>query len=109
MATASPRAEQRAVGRLAALVGTIVNHLESADEPAAALGEQRRGAVAECTSALERYLEMQRDVVDFEDRATSAADDLRRLARLLTVVERPEVPMVMRQIRRVLGRLDVVH
>jgi hypothetical protein len=85
--------------RLAGLVSDVVNHLESPD------GDRLRGSVDECNTALERFLEMQRDVCDRDELGATAADDLRRLARLLTVVERADVAMVLRQIRRVLGRL----
>jgi hypothetical protein len=83
------------------LVGDVVTRLENpaADEP---LG----GIVAECNSALEVCLELQRDPGDRDDLMTMARDDLKRLARLLTVVDRADVPFVMRQIRRVLGRFD---
>lgn len=93
--------EHRAIGRLALLVGDVVTRLENpaADEP---LG----GIVAECNSALEVCLELQRDPGDRDDLMTMARDDLKRLARLLTVVDRADVPFVMRQIRRVLGRFD---
>jgi hypothetical protein len=92
------------VGRLAALVGDVVNRLESQ-----AVGLELRGAVSECTASLELFLEMQRDVCDLDERPDTTADDLRRLARLLTAVERADVAMVLRQIRRVLGRLDPAH
>jgi hypothetical protein len=64
------------------------------------------GIVAECNAALEVCLELQRDVGDRDDLVATARDDLKRLARLLLVVERADVPFVMRQIRRVLGRFD---
>jgi hypothetical protein len=92
--------EQRAVGRLAALVGDVVNRLESP------VDDGLRGSIAECNTALELFLEMQRDACDRDELAASAGDDLRRLARLLSLVERADVPLVLRQIRRVLGRLD---
>jgi len=63
--------------------------------------------VAACNAALEGCLEAQRDGRDREDREPTARDDLARLARLLTVVDRQDVVFVMRQLRRVLGRFDV--
>jgi hypothetical protein len=63
-------------------------------------------SIAECNTALELFLEMQRDACDRDEFGTTVADDLRRLSRLLNVVERADVPLVVRQIRRVLGRLD---
>src|SRR3954469_4992339 len=77
-ATGVPRGtEHRAVGRLAALVGDVVTQLESQ-----AVGLELRGAVSECNASLELYLEMQRDVCDIDERPDTAAEDLRRLARL---------------------------
>ena len=102
--TGGPRGpELRAVGRLTALVGDVVNSLESP------VGDQVRGSIAECNAALELFLEMQRDACDRDELGTTAADDLKRLARLLNLVERADVPLVLRQIRRVLGRLDTRH
>jgi hypothetical protein len=93
--------EHRAIGRLTSLIGDVVARLEA---PVA--GEPLSGIVAECNAALEVCLELQRDVGDRDDLVATAKDDLKRLARLLTVVERADVPFVMRQIRRVLGRFD---
>jgi hypothetical protein len=93
--------EHRAIGRLASLVGDVVACLEA---PAADLALE--GTVAECNAALEVCLELQRDLSDRDDLVSTARDDLKRLARLLTVVDRADVPFVMRQIRRVLGRFD---
>jgi hypothetical protein len=92
--------EHRAIGRLISLVGDVVARLET---PA---GEPLGGLVGECNAALEVCLELQRDVGDRDELVTTARDDLKRLARLLTVVDRADVPFVMRQIRRVLGRFD---
>jgi hypothetical protein len=93
--------EHRAIGRLAALIGDVVARLETRD-----MEESFGGVVGECNAALEVCLELQRDVGDRDDLMTTARDDLKRLARLLTVVDRADAPFVMRQIRRVLGRFD---
>lgn len=85
--------------RLAALVEDVIDQLASPAEG------KLRGAVNECNTALELYLEFQRDV-DRDDRTAAASDDLRRLIRLLDMVERADVPLVLRRIRCVLGRLD---
>lgn len=87
-------------GQLATLVGNVARQLDAA-------GATPHHAVAECNAALEGFLEARRDPRGAEDRAADARDDLRRLARLLTVVDGDDVVFVMRQIRRVLGRFDV--
>lgn len=110
VSTAAPR-DNRPLGRLASLIGDVLQRIDpsgsadrrvvdgSADAPLSA-------AVAECNSAIEVCLELQRDVDDRDDLVATAAEDLRRLARLLVTVDRADAPFVMRQIRRVLGRLD---
>jgi hypothetical protein len=91
--------EPRALGRLADLVEVVVSHLETtSDQPAP-------GAVAECNAALEVCLEARRDAPG-RGSVRAARDELRRLARLLKVVEHPDSVLVLRQIRRVLGRFD---
>ncbi len=91
--------EPRALGRLADLVETVVTHLETtADQPLP-------GAVAECNAALEICLEARREGPN-RGSTVAARDELRRLARLLKVVEHPDAVLVLRQIRRVLGRFD---
>ena len=62
--------------------------------------------ISECNAALEACLELLRDDGDDDDRVRTARDDLRRLGRILKLVDGPDVPFVMRQIRRVLGRFD---
>ena len=94
--------ELRTIGRLASLVGDVVNQLDGKSDV------QLLGAVAECNAALEVCLELQRDLVEQDDLIANAKDDLRRLARLLTMVERADIPFVLRQIRRVLGRFDAL-
>ena len=91
--------EHRAIGRLTALVGDVVARLD-------APGNELAAVVAECNAALEVCLELQREVGDRDDLVETAADDLKRLARLLNQVDRADVPFVIRQIRRVLGRFD---
>lgn len=92
--------------RLAELVRDVrdvVRHLESA-----AAREPLHGAVARCNANLEQSLETQRDARDRDASLVEAREELKRLARLLTVVDPADVTMVMRQIRRVLGRFDSV-
>jgi len=93
--------ENRAIGRLASLVGNVVTNLErpSVHEPLSKV-------VAECNEALEHCLAAQRDFYNHDDATTTASDELKRLARLLMVVDRADVAIVVRQIRRVLGRFD---
>jgi hypothetical protein len=87
------------LGRLADLVEDVVTHLETtADQPLP-------GAVAECNAALEMCLEARREAPG-RGSTVAARDELRRLARLLKVVEQPDSVLVLRQIRRVLGRFD---
>jgi hypothetical protein len=93
--------ENRTIGRLASLVGNVVTSLETSS-----VHGHLSKAVAECNTALEACLEAQRDFCDSEESAITASDELKRLARLLTVVDRADVVIVMRQIRRVLGRVD---
>lgn len=62
--------------------------------------------VDDCNTALETCLELLRDAGDRDNLVRTARDDLNRLNRLLRLVDGPDVPFVMRQIRRVLGRFD---
>jgi hypothetical protein len=92
--------------RLAELVRDVrdvVRHLEA---PAAR--EPLYGAVARCNASLEHCLEIQRNDRDREASLSAAREELKRLSRLLTIVDPADVTMVMRQIRRVLGRFDSV-
>lgn len=93
--------ENRAIGRLASLVGNVVNNLERPS-----IHEPLSKVVAECNEALEQCLEAQRDAHDDDDSVRTASHELKRLARLLMVAERADVAIVIRQIRRVLGRFD---
>jgi hypothetical protein len=95
--------ENRTIGRLASLVGNVVANLEA---PAA--HEPLRKVVSECNAALEAALDAHRDSCDRDESPTSASDELKRLSRLLMVVDRADVVIVMRQIRRVLGRFDAL-
>jgi hypothetical protein len=62
--------------------------------------------VVECNAALEACLEALRDAGDRDNLVRTARDDLTRLYRLLKLVDGADVPFVLRQIRRVLGRFD---
>lgn len=97
---AAPRENRSLLARLPSLIGDVALRLEGPAD------DQLVAAVSECNGAIERYLELQRDVDDRDELVATAADDLRRLARLLVVVDRADAPFVMRQIRRVLGRFD---
>lgn len=91
--------EPRVLGQLADLVEGVVTHLETtADQP-------MPGAVAECNAVLETCLEARREAPG-RGSTVAAREELRRLARLLKVVEPPDSVLVLRQIRRVLGRFD---
>ena len=69
--------------------------------------EPPSGLILECNAALEDCLELLRDGGERDDLVRTARDDLRRLGRILKLVDGADVPFVMRQIRRVLGRFDV--
>lgn len=95
------RPEPRAIGRLAAQIAEVVAQLDRPSSDA-----RLQAAVVDCVASVEQCLELARAAAEDDDLALHARDDLRRLARLLTVVDRADVPFVLRQIRRVLGRLD---
>ena len=95
--------ENRAIGRLASLVGNVVATLETPS-----FHEPLSKVVAECNAALENCLEAQRDSRERDESAMASADELKRLARLLMIVDRSDAVIIMRQIRRVLGRFDSV-
>jgi hypothetical protein len=92
----------RTLGRLASLVHEVANQVEPprAREPLPAV-------IAECAEVLEGCLQAQRDAVGRDESMMTTKDELARLARLLTVVDRADLGIVLRQIRRVLGRFDV--
>jgi hypothetical protein len=98
----SSQENNRAIGRLASLVGNVVANLE-----APSFHKQLNEVVAECNAALEVCLEAQRDASDRDESVMTAAEELKQLARLLTVVDRADAVIIMRQIRRILGRCDV--
>jgi len=93
--------EQRTLGRLASLVIDVATQLDTAP------GTAPLPVVAECTEVLEDCLQAQRDARGLDESMMATKDELKRLARLLTVVDRADLAIVLRQIRRVLGRLDV--
>lgn len=110
------RTEPRALGRLAAQIAEVVAQLDGGAASAVDRGEWLRerassdarlqAAVGECVASIEQCLELARAADELDDLAVHARDDLRRLGRLLTIVDRADVPFVLRQLRRVLGRLD---
>lgn len=64
--------------------------------------ESLQAAVVRCNTELEAYLEAQRTR---ESRAAATQEELRGLARQLTS-DRLDATLVVRRIRRVLGRID---
>lgn len=94
----SDRIESRAVGRLAALIGEVI---EGLDHPPA--HEPFHAVVARCNAALEACLEAERER---EPPVITAQAELERLRRQLTAADGAELTQIMRQIRCVLGRLD---
>jgi hypothetical protein len=92
---------QGPIAGLALLVDDVVRRLEApvASEPTDPL-------ISGCNAALEACLERLRDAGDRDSLVQTAKDDLQRLARLLKLVDGPDVAFVLRQIRRVLGRFD---
>jgi hypothetical protein len=90
-----------AIAALASLVDDAVDRLEAPREA----GQAAR-LVPECHAAVEACLELLRDAGERDDLVRNATDDLKRLARLLKLVDGPDIPFVLREIRRVLGRFD---
>ena len=68
--------------------------------------EPLQGAVARCNASLEHCLETQRELRDRDASVGTAKDELKRLAGLLVEVDPADAAMIMRQIRRILGRFD---
>lgn len=93
--TSDPGDARRLTG-LADLVDEVVACLDQPDD------ESLRAAVVRCNTELEVYLEAQRAR---EQRDAAARDELHALARQLRS-ERPDATLVVRRIRRVLGRID---
>jgi hypothetical protein len=93
-------AERSPITHLASLIDDVALRLE------AALEEASGSLIPECNAALEACLELLRDDEDRDQLVRTARDDLRRLARLLKLVDGADIPFVLRQIRRVLGRFD---
>jgi ribosomal protein L29 len=85
-------------------VNELVAHLELPAD------ELLYDAVARCNAALESCLEAQREreAREREDPIAALRDELTRLAQLLAA-DRSDAVLVMRQIRRVLGRFDAGH
>ena len=92
----SDAGDARRLTGLADLVDEIVACLDQPD------GEPLRAAVVRCNTELEAYLEDQRAR---DQRAAGAQDELRGLARQLRS-DWPDATVVVRRIRRVLGRID---
>jgi hypothetical protein len=88
-----------AIGELASLVAGVASQL-GRDRPPAML--------AECTELLDSCLAAQRDAgrAHRDGSPQATRDELARLARMLTAVDPADVALVLRQIRRVLGRFD---
>jgi len=95
------RSERRVIEHLASLVEATAAQLEASagDEPPV-------GLITECNAALESCLELLRDAGDHDDLVVTARNDLRRFGRILKLVDGEDLLFVMRQIRRVLGRID---
>jgi hypothetical protein len=85
--------------RLTSLADLVEEVAAALDQPG---DEPLREAMARCTTELEAYLEVQRTR---EPRAGGAQDELRGLAGQLRS-DRTDAAHVVRQIRRVLGRVD---
>lgn len=95
----SPTSDPADARRLTGLADLVDAVAAALDEPA---DEPLREALARCTIELEAYLEVQRAR---EPRTSGAQDELRGLASQLRS-DRPDAMLVMRRIRRVLGRVD---
>jgi len=93
--------EHRAIRSLVSLVEDVIIRLEAPAGEAALFG-----IVPECNAALEACLELLRDAGDRDELLRTATNDLRRLNRLLKLVDGADLPFIMRQLRRVLGRFD---
>lgn len=96
---APERPEPRALARVVSLVEEVIACLD-----APSLDQPLRATVAQCNAELESCLEAERERAR-DGAAPSAQDELRRLARQL-VSDRADTTVIMRRIRRVLGRVD---
>jgi hypothetical protein len=103
--TAPPREPEPRLADLMRDVREVIRHLD--DPGAPGTHEPLRGVVARCNASLEDCLDTEREHRDRDSSAGAAKDELKRLAGLLAKVESADAAMVMRQIRRVLGRFDV--
>jgi hypothetical protein len=90
---------------IAELIRDVREVIRLLEGPAA--HEPLRGVVEKCNASLEHCLESGREKRERDASAGTARDDLKRLAGLLGRVEPADTVMVLRQIRRVLGRFDV--
>jgi hypothetical protein len=97
----SPRDPDSSLTALVRDVRDVIRHLEAPGPH-----EPLRGVVAKCNASLENCLESERERREGDASAGSARDELKRLVALLAKVEPADAAMVMRQIRRVLGRFD---
>ena len=95
------RSERRAIEHLASLVEATAARLETS-----AGDEAPIGLIPECNAALESCLEFLRGAGDHDDLVVTARNDLRRFGRILKLVDGADLLFIMRQIRRVLGRID---
>src|SRR5579859_5818467 len=91
------RPDARPVAQLAALVGDVIASL--AAPPA---GDSLRASLSRCNAELELCLEAHRAPAA----SPPARDELERLLGQLAGAEGTELTSVLRQLRRVLGRLD---
>lgn len=90
-----------AIAGLASLVDDAVDLLEATREAGSAAR-----LVPACHAAVEACLELLRYAGERDELVRNATEDLKRLARLLKLVDGPDIPFVLREIRRVLGRFD---
>lgn len=93
--------EDPAIGQLASLMIDVAAQFDP-QRPRQPVPDM----VAECNAVIEGCLEAHRP--SDRESITAARDELRRLAKLLTIVDTADIAMVLRQIRRVLGRFDAL-
>jgi hypothetical protein len=90
-----------AIAALAALVDDAAVLLESRSETGAAAR-----LVPSCHAAMEACLELLRDAGERDVLVRNATDDLKRLMKLLKLVDGSDTAFFLREIRLVLGRFD---